>query len=189
MPRAFVAIDIDEAIREKLVSAQRQLKATGADLKLVEPQNIHVTMKFLGEVPDDKIGTIVEALKKAVGGTEQFDVDVHGIGAFPDLHYIRVVWAGIREGRDEIISLQRRIDQELHPLAFSKERDFVPHLTIARVRTAKAKERLAAFVREMVDAEFGMMRARALELKRSTLTQRGPVYSTLERFEFAQKKR
>jgi 2'-5' RNA ligase len=184
MPRAFVAIDIDEAIRQKLVSAQKRLEATGADLKLVEPPNIHITMKFLGEVPDEKISTVAEALRKAVASTVQFDVNVRGIGVFPNLHYIRVVWAGIAEGHDEIISVQRGIDQELQPLGFPKERDFVPHLTIARVKTAKAKERLAAFVKEMADAEFGVMRAKAVELKQSTLTQKGPIYSTLGRIEF-----
>lgn len=181
MPRAFVAIDIDEAIRQKLVSVQEQLAATGAGLKLVEPPNIHVTMKFLGEVSDDKISAIAEALQKAVSGTAQFDVNVRGIGAFPNLHYIRVVWAGVAEGHDEIVSVQRKIDQGLQPLGFRMERDFVPHLTIARVKTAKAKERLAAFVKEMADAEFGVVRAQAVELKQSTLTQRGPIYSTLAR--------
>jgi 2'-5' RNA ligase len=183
--RAFVAVDIDEAVRRRLVAAQEQLAATGADLKLVEPPNIHVTMKFLGEVPEDKISAIAEALQKAVAGTAQFDVNVRGIGAFPDLHYIRVIWAGVAEGHDEIINIQRKIDQELQPLGFRMERDFVPHLTIARVKTAKQKERLAAFVKEMSDAEFGISRAQAVELKQSALTPKGPIYSTMARVELS----
>ena len=183
MPRVFVAIDIDEAIRQKLVSAQEQLAATGADLKLVEPPNIHVTMKFLGEVPEDKISRIEEALKRSVAEISQFDIGVKGIGVFPSLHYVRVVWAGIDEGRDELVGIERKIDEELQPLGFRPERDFVPHLTIARVRTAKSRDRLAAFVKEEAEAEFGVTRAQAVELKQSTLTQKGPIYSTLARVE------
>ena len=185
MARAFVGIDIDESVRQKLVAAQEQLQATGAQLKLVEPPNIHVTMKFLGEVPEDKIGAIAEALKRAATGTGQFDIRVNGIGVFPNLRYIRVVWAGAAEGRDEVISLHQKIDRELQPLGFRSERDFVPHLTIARVKTAKQKERLAAFVKEMTDAEFGVTRAQAVELKQSTLTSKGPIYSTLARIELS----
>lgn len=184
MVRAFIAIDIDEAIRQKLVAAQEQLEATGAGLKLVEPPNIHVTMKFLGEIPEDKIPTVAEALARGAAGTGQFDIKVKGIGVFPDLRYIRVIWAGVAEGRNEVINLQQKIDRELGPLGFRPERDFTPHLTIARVKTAKRKEQLAAFVREMADVEFGVTRAQAVELKQSTLTPKGPIYSTLARIEF-----
>jgi 2'-5' RNA ligase len=179
MVRAFIGIDIDEAVRQKLVAAQGQLRATGAQLKLVEPPNIHVTMKFLGEVSDDKIGAIAEALGRAAAGTRQFDIRVKGIGVFPNLHYIRVVWTGVAEGRDEIIGLQQKIDRELGPLGFRSERGFVPHLTLARVKSAKQKERLASFIKEMTDAEFGVTRAQSVELKQSTLTSKGPIYSTL----------
>ncbi len=185
MVRAFIGIDIDEAVRHKLVAAQEQLQATGAQLKLVEPPNIHVTMKFLGEVPEDKIGAIAEALKRAAAGTGQFDIRVKGIGVFPNLRYIRVVWAGVAEGRDEVIGLYQKIDREVQPLGFRPERDFVPHMTVARVKTPKQKERLAAFVKEMNDAEFGVTRAQAVELKQSTLTPKGPIYSTLARIELS----
>lgn len=185
MPRAFVAIDIDEVVRQKLVAAQQKLAITGADLKLVEAPNIHVTMKFLGEIPDEKIGPVSEALSRAAAGIGPFDIGIGEIGVFPNLNYIRVVWAGVTEGRDEIIGLQQKIDRELQPLGFPRERDFVPHLTLARVRTAKHKERLATFIKEMEGAEFGVTRARAVELKQSMLTPKGPVYSTLARTELS----
>ena len=184
MPRAFIAIDINEEVRQKLVDAQKRLTATGAQLKLVEPPNIHITMKFLGEVPEDRISAIVEALRKSAEGVMRFDIDVRGIGVFPNPRYVRVVWAGVGDGRDEIIALQRNLDRELQPLGFRPERDFVPHLTIARVKTVEQKERLIAFLKEMTDVEFGVTRAQAVELKQSKLTPKGPIYSTLARTEF-----
>ncbi len=183
MPRAFVAIDIDEAVRYQLVGAQERLAATGAQLKLVEPPNIHVTMKFLGDVPEVRVGAVADALRQAAEGASQFDLGVRGIGVFPNLRRIRVVWAGVSEGREGVKDLQQAIDRALEPLGFRPERDFVPHLTLARVRTAREKERLAAFVEKMAGADFGVSRAEAIELKQSTLTPKGPIYSTLERVE------
>jgi len=183
MVRAFIGIDIDEAVRRRLITIQEQLAATGAGLKLVEPPNIHVTMKFLGEISDDRIAPVSEALGRAAAETKQFDIGVKGIGVFPNLGYIRVVWAGVSGGREEVITLQRKIDRELQSIGFNPEKNFVPHLTVARVKTAKNKEKLASFIREMGDAEFGTSRVRSIELKQSKLTPRGPIYSTLARME------
>jgi 2'-5' RNA ligase len=183
MMRAFIGIDIDEAVRQNLVAAQRQLTGTGAQLKLVEPENIHVTMKFLGDIREDQTKAITEAMQAAVEGLKSFEIKVRGVGAFPNLSYIRVIWAGVSEGREHIISIQRRIDQSLAKLGFRPEREFVPHLTLARVKSAAGKEKLAAFLKTMTNAEFGSSRADAIELKQSNLTPKGPVYSTLARVE------
>lgn len=183
MPRVFVAIDIDEEVRNKIVAAQGQLEATRADVKLVEPPNVHVTMKFLGEVPDKKIGEITEALKRAAAGASKFDIEVKGIGVFPNLNYVRVVWAGVEEGKEDLVALQGKIESELQMVGFHPEGGFVPHLTIARVRTARQKDKLASFVRGMSGVEFGTTRALAVELKQSTLTPKGPIYSTLAKIE------
>ena len=183
MVRAFVAIDINEAVRQRLVSVQDQLAATGAKLKLVEPSNIHVTMKFLGDVSEDGINAVVEALRKSAEGKPRFDIDVSGIGVFPNPRYVKVVWAGVKRGKDEITDLHRSVDCELQPLGFRPERDFVPHLTIARVKTVGQREKFAAFLKEMANVDFGSTRAEAVELKQSKLTQEGPIYSTLARIE------
>jgi 2'-5' RNA ligase len=179
----FVAIEVEESVREKLVVIQEQLAKTGADLKLVEPENVHVTMKFLGEVPEEKTGAIADALKRAAAGTGGFEAKVKGIDVFPGLNYIRVVWAGVAEGGEKFIELQRKIERELQPLGFRPEKDFVPHLTLARVRTARGRDRLVAFVKEKEAEEFGATQVKAVELKQSTLTPSGPVYRTLARVE------
>jgi len=181
MPRVFIAIDIGDEVRRRIVEAQGQLRETGADVKLVEPPNVHVTMKFLGDVPEKKIGEITDALRRAVAGTRRFNICVKGIGVFPNLNYVRVVWAGVEEGREEIVKLHRKIDGELQRIGFHPESGFVPHLTIARVKTARQKEKLAGFVREMSSTDFGITPALAVELKQSTLTPKGPIYSTLAR--------
>jgi 2'-5' RNA ligase len=185
MMRAFVGIDINEAVRQNLLAAQRQLTGTGAQMKLVEPENIHVTMKFLGDIREDQTGAITEALRAAAEGVKSFEISVRGVGAFPNISYIRVIWAGVSDGREQIISIQKRIDQNLAKLGFKPERDFVPHLTLARVKSAAGKEKLVSFLKTMTNAEFGSSRADAIELKQSTLTPKGPIYSALARIELA----
>ena len=136
-------------------------------------------MKFLGDVPDRKLGEIEEALRHAVTGTEKLDIGVKGIGVFPNLNYVRVVWAGVDQGKKELVELQKKIEAELEKIRFPRERGFVPHLTIARVRTARQKDNLASFVRENSGTDFGVTKALAVELKQSTLTPKGPMYGTL----------
>ena len=184
MVRAFVAIDINEEVRQRLVEAQRRLEATGAQLKLVEPQNIHLTVKFLGEVPERRVGEITGALQRATEGMSAFDVLVCGVGVFPNLRYVRVVWAGVADGREQAVALIRKVDGELQRLGFAPEREYVPHLTLARVKSAAAKGRLVEAIKGMTGEEFGMTRVQVVELKQSTLTSKGPIYSTLARVEF-----
>lgn len=184
MPRAFIAIDVNEEVRQKLVEAQRKLAATGAQLKLVEPENIHVTIKFLGDVAHERLNEIVDALKRVAASVPQFEMEVRGMGVFPNLHYVRVIWAGVANGREKIIATQKNVDRELQKLGFQPERDFVPHLTLARVKSAVRKDKLIALIKDMSSEEFGRTQATSIELKQSTLTSKGPIYSTLASVEF-----
>jgi 2'-5' RNA ligase len=184
MPRAFIAIDVNEEVRRKLVEAQRKLAATGAQLKLVEPENIHITIKFLGDVPDGRLSEIIDAVRRAVANIPQFEMEVQGVGAFPNLRYMRVIWAGVSNGRERIIAVQKNVDRELQRLGFQPERDFVPHLTLARIKSALQKDRLIELIENMSTEEFGRTQARSIELKQSTLTSKGPIYSTLASIEF-----
>jgi 2'-5' RNA ligase len=178
--RAFIAIDIDDVVRQRLVDAQREFASIG-QLKLVEAENIHVTMKFLGEVSEEMLPKIVDALKKGVSGKKEFDFIVSGIGVFPNPSYVRVIWAGVKEGGEEIMTIQKNIDEGLQKLGFAREKDFVPHLTLARVKRVGQKERLLSLLRDMSGVEFGKCHAACVELRQSTLTPKGPIYTTLER--------
>lgn len=181
MPRVFIAIDVNPDVRERLSLVQRRLVSTGAHLRLVDPPNIHVTMKFLGDIPERVLEEVRSAVQKTATTAAPYDIVVHGLGAFPSMRHIRVIWAGIRKGREETLAIQRELDRNLAKLNFKPEKDFIPHLTIARVKSGVAKDKLAAILLEMSDADFGRSRVDAIELKKSKLTPNGPIYSTLER--------
>ncbi|MEM2878466.1 MAG: RNA 2',3'-cyclic phosphodiesterase [Candidatus Hadarchaeales archaeon] len=177
--RLFLAIDITDEIRAELVKAQGRIKATGADLKLVEPENVHLTLKFLGEVGEEMIGRISETMERSVPKGGAFKAGVRGVGVFPDLRYIRVVWAGVSDGADRIVELQRGIDAGMESLGFKRESGFVPHITLARVRSPRGRERLIDELRAMSDLDFGTMEVKSVKLRQSRLTPQGPIYSTI----------
>jgi len=179
MIRSFVAFDLNnEPMLQRFREVQDKLVKTGADLKLVEPQNIHITMRFLGDIKPAMVDSVHEAMKKV--SFFAFNCEICGLGVFPDLRYARVVWAGIRKGADELKSVFNQLEPNLQQLGFRPDpKGFSPHLTLARVKTGRNKTELARYVQESADYDFGVVRADCLRLKKSVLTPKGPVYSTL----------
>jgi len=180
MIRAFIAFDIDsDLMLKRLTEVQKILISTGADLKLVEPKNIHVTLRFLGDVSPTGIDAIYEEMKKVA--FKAFDIELKGLGAFPNLRYARVVWVGIQEGAQELKSVFDQLEPRLQRLDFRPDpKGFSPHLTIARVKSGRNKTELARQIEELTNYECGVIRAEYLRLKKSVLTPKGPIYSTLK---------
>jgi 2'-5' RNA ligase len=180
--RSFIAFDIDsESVLRRITEVQVMLTKTGADVKLVEPKNIHMTLRFLGNITSGTVEKIFEEMKKVQ--FVPFDVRLHGVGAFPNPRYPRVVWAGITQGADQLRSIFEQLEPKLLRLGFAPDpKGFSPHLTIARVRSGRNRVELAEYLSENENFEFGVVRANCLRLKRSDLTPRGPIYSTLKEF-------
>src|SRR3989338_10105623 len=144
--RSFIAIPCPDEFKGKLVEIQNKIP-NFCDAKLVERENIHLTLKFLGEVDDGKIEGIKKQLE-FVRNLDMFRVSLVGIGVFPSENYIRVIWIGVDEGANRIIEIQRQIDENLSSIGFKKERDFHPHLTIARVKGVNDRSGLKNFIVE-----------------------------------------
>jgi 2'-5' RNA ligase len=177
--RSFIAFDIeDERIIRRFSEAQQTLVNTGADLKLVKPENIHVTMRFLGNITVPMVDAVYEAMQRV--SFSPFEIEIRGLGAFPKLQYPRVIWAGIRKGEEQLEKIFNQLEPELRKLGFRPDpKGFSPHLTIARVKSGRNKAELIRCMKEFVDYEFGVVKAKYLRLKRSILTPKGPIYSTL----------
>lgn len=177
--RSFVAFDMqNEGVLAKLAYAQKLLVECGADLKPVEPRNIHVTMRFLGDISPPMVDKVFGAIK-AVQFTP-FDIKLQGLGVFPSLNYPRVVWAGMTQGAEQLKSIFTQLEPQIRALGFAADNyGFSPHLTIARVRSGRNRQNLADLVSKKADYEFGVIRADCLRLKRSELSPKGPTYTTL----------
>lgn len=175
--RGFIAIDIN--VTPNILNLLKDITNSNADVKLVEPQNIHITLKFLGDVQEDNIEDIEQIMKDSVKEIEPFTLKLGGTGVFPNQNYIRVVWVGIKDA--EIIeTISRSIDERLSQLGFKREkRGFSAHLTIGRVKTAKNKQLLLKVIERYKDFEFSTQEVNSIKLKKSDLTPKGPIYTTL----------
>jgi 2'-5' RNA ligase len=177
--RSFVAVDLEEpSIRDRIISAQRGLQQTGAQLKVVDPEIMHLTVRFLGEIPQPTVENVKEAMTSI--RFHAFETEFFGLGAFPNLRRINVVWVGLKQGREQLDDIFRQLEPKLRQLGLPPDnKGFSPHLTIARVRTGLNKDALADYVANMQEQEFGKMQVSTVRLKKSTLTPKGPTYSTL----------
>jgi len=177
MFRAFIAVEVSSS--SELEEFSRAVKGTDAPLKMVNLDIIHVTMKFLGDTDEDLIPQIEEVMKNAVEGIEPFTVTIKGTGAFPNLNRLSVIWAGM-ENAEALGVIASRIDKDLEPLGFKPERKkFSPHVTIARVKGGRNKDRLVEVIQNYQDKEFAKVEINRVILKKSVLTTQGPIYSDL----------
>jgi 2'-5' RNA ligase len=177
--RSFISVDLDEnSILERIVAIQKALEQTRAQLKMVEPQIMHLTLRFLGEIPRSTVEKVKEALDSL--RFQSFEVEFTGLGVFPSPRRINVVWVGIKQGQDQLNGIFQQFEPKLRQFGLPPDnKGFSPHMTIARVKSAMNREQLAAYVESKRDEEFGKMAVKAVRLKKSTLTPRGPIYKTI----------
>ncbi|MBI5237974.1 MAG: RNA 2',3'-cyclic phosphodiesterase [Deltaproteobacteria bacterium] len=152
------------------------------DIAWVRPEGIHLTLKFLGEVDEERVSVLTDALNAAKQGVMPFAVKVGRIGAFPDMSRPRVLWAGV-DGKGGLIQLQQNIEEALFKLGFEKEtRPFSPHLTLCRIKSFKEGSRLAVLAEELKDRPDAEFKVTSYALIKSVLSPKGAVYSIVKRF-------
>ena len=183
--RSFIAVDLDDQkLLQSIVAAQQTLSRAGGDLKLVEPQNIHITLRFLGEIGQELVQDIIEQMKEV--RFSPFTARFKGVGVFPNAHRPRVVWIGIEDGAKEMSEISNTLEKGLRTLRVQPDnRGFTPHLTIARVRSGRNISELSRTISEMQDMEFGSIGVNCVRLKKSTLSSSGPTYEDIYRLQAA----
>lgn len=179
--RTFIAIELSEEIRDTLAQIQFHLKYAGADVKWVNKANIHLTLKFLGEIDEKKAKEIKSVLDTVAKETGKFEITLKDIGVFPKIDFPRVVWVGLDKGASESTGLAKKIDGKLSGIGFQKEtRPFAAHLTIGRVRSSKNKTALKEKIQSYTpDPKPFKQRITSVILFQSTLTPKGPIYTKL----------
>jgi 2'-5' RNA ligase len=177
--RAFIALEIsDSKVLDSIVAFQRELSATGADLKTVERENLHFTVKFLGEITLGQAREVDERLKRLRLG--RADVEVRGVGAFPNISRPSVIWAGVPPAHEERVRpIAQGTIAALEGIGESDKRPFAAHVTMARVRSVGRIGELTSVLRSNSDRSFGEIRLAELKLKSSVLGPRGPTYSDI----------
>jgi 2'-5' RNA ligase len=179
--RLFVAIDLDWKVIENITSIQRKLTSHDFDLKMVEPENLHLTLKFLGDVQESQREQIENLISEATKDVRTFELSFHGIGYFGSARYMKVIWAAVKEGSQDFVNLAKALDSRL---SFIRKEDHEPspHLTIARVKSGRNADKLSREVNSLRDVKMGEVPVKEIRLKQSTLTPQGPIYSDVKIF-------
>ena len=181
MIRSFVAIELPPAVREEIGRLQGILAGTGADVKWVRPGSVHLTVKFLGDVPEETIAPLADAVDRAVCGVEPFTAAVAGTGVFPGRKRPRVVWLGLSGNLDILAGLQRIVETAVAGFGFTPDdRPFKPHLTLGRVRSPRGGNQLLEALDALRPQPFSWT-VEDMVLFRSELKPSGAVYTPLAR--------
>lgn len=175
--RAFIAVEIGP--QNELVTFLNEVRNTGSEIKLVKPENIHITLKFLGNIDEGLVPEICRIITEASKNVEPFSLKLLDTGAFPNLNYIKVLWVGL-DDPGPLPAISRYLNEKLNKLGFQKEkRSFKPHVTLGRVKSRKNKEALKKLLNNNQKRDFGTIDVDSIYLKKSVLSSEGPTYYTL----------
>ena len=179
--RAFIAIEIADEIRQKIDAFQAELKRSSDRISWTKSQNIHLTLKFLGEVQQNQIDVIANQLQMVTEPMTSFIISIHGVGLFPSPKKPRVLWAGVQDFGNELLDLAEKVDDYLSRVGVAGEkRSFKPHLTLGRVKAQLSRH----FVENFLNTSFacGNQNVHEVVLMQSQLHPKGAIYTPLVKF-------
>jgi RNA 2',3'-cyclic 3'-phosphodiesterase len=177
--RCFIAIGISDSIKKEIGKLLDIMQKHDADIKWVEPENIHLTLKFLGSTPDTLLPEVRESLSNILSSYKPFYIKIYGTGIFPNRKYPRVIWTGINDS-DILDKMKGDVEQAMALLGFQKEdKKFNPHLTLGRVRSSKGVMNIVSELDNYKNMEFGNLHVDRIKLMKSDLKPKGAVYTCL----------
>jgi 2'-5' RNA ligase len=181
--RTFIAIDLGKPIRDRLVTLQERLAQSGAPVKWVEIENLHVTLLFLGEVDERDVPAVCGAVAGVCKENAPFSLSVESVGSFPNTRRPRTLWVGIGAGAQEVCALHDGLEPPLLDLGCYRreERRYTPHITIGRVKTERPSDTLATALAKHAAWQAGEVFVREVLVLSSELTPKGPIYTVLSR--------
>jgi len=182
--RSFIAVELPDEVKSELVQLETRLQSGGRlGAKWVDPNSIHLTLKFLGNIAADRVEGITGVMEESARGISPFRLEVKGLGVFPNLKRVQVAWVGVSGEADKLVQLQSRLESNLAPLGFAPERRrFTPHLTLARVRSQTSPDERQRLGQLIADATFEATHpidVEAISLMKSQLTREGAIYSRI----------
>jgi 2'-5' RNA ligase len=181
--RTFIAVELERAIRSRCVALQEALARAGGDVKWVEPDNIHVTLLFLGEVDERDVPGVCRAVATACAGLAPFGLSVEGVGCFGSRRAPRTLWVGVGAGSAELVALHDALERPLLELGCYRreDRQYTPHITLGRARSSRPSDRLALELDRQAGWRGGEGEVREVVVMSSELRPEGPVYTVLSR--------
>ena len=180
--RTFIAVDLDKGVRNRTIALQEILMKTGTEVKWVEPENLHVSLLFLGEVEDREVVDVCLVVEEVAQKHPSFLMSVEGVGCFPNPRRPRVLWVGIGEGAQQLCAVHDTLEAPLSKLGYRREeRKYSPHITLGRVKSDRPTEKLAFALAHQAGWKGGEVQVTELLVMGSKLTPTGPEYTVLSR--------
>lgn len=187
--RSFIAIELPETVKSALAELQQEFENCGADIRWVKPDNIHLTLKFLGNIEEKSVEKIVKTIDGICNKYAAFSLEVRGTGVFPNIKSPRVLWVGII-GNSVLEGLQKELEDGMASIEFEREsRKFTPHLTLGRFRATVKKEKLLDKIESYKNSSFGLIDVKSILLMRSVLKPSGAEYAKIAEIPLATKTR
>jgi 2'-5' RNA ligase len=184
--RCFIAIELPDEVRDRLADLQEQMAGLGRAVRWSKVESVHLTVKFLGEVPDQRVAEVCETARRIAEKHPVFDLEVAGAGCFPPRGLARIIWAGIPQLPQPLVDCQRECEEQFAAMGFEKEnRPYKPHLTVGRVNDPGASNRVRQLLRQFESFTAGAFTADELTVFQSELRRGGSVYTPLARAPFA----
>lgn len=184
--RTFIAVEIPAAVRQQLAALQHSLAPHAEGVKWVDPEKVHLTLKFLGEVDEREIYEVCKRVEEVAGAWTAFECSVARAGAFPNASRPRVIWAGVARGATELTEIREALDDALGELGYPGEnRSFTPHFTIGRVRRTSPNPNLRAAIDSRAEWQAVSFRVTEILVMASDLSSDGPTYSVMGRARLA----
>lgn len=185
--RTFIAIDPGPAIRSHIAALQETLARTGVEVKWTEPENVHLTLLFLGEVEDRDLAAVCESVARSARTQRSFAMSVESAGCFPNPRRPRILWVGVGRGSQEVCDVHDAIEAPLLDLGCYRreERRFTPHLTMGRIRKEGPTDQLAAALAKHATWKGGEITVQEIVVMGSQLDPQGPRYTVLSRAKLA----
>ncbi len=179
--RLFVALELEPSLREKIGEIEADLRRCEGDVKFVEPENLHLTLKFLGEIRKEFLPKVEEGIRKALEGMKQFRISLEGVGYFGSPTYLRTIWVGVKEGQEQLHGIMLKLNRELDK--FKKDtRKPNAHLTVGRVKSSRGRDCLLEKMADLAGVKVGEMAVKEISLKQSALSREGPAYTDVKAF-------
>ena len=182
--RTFIAIEIPAEIKKGMAEAQGRLKVSGVEAGWTRPEGIHLTLKFLGDVGEQRIPEVMNALTRAVIGMNRFRLEITGAGAFPNPRSARVAWIGVSGDLERLMALQSSVEEAMAGFGMEREnRKFTPHLTLGRIKYIRSRDAWVNALDAMKDIRLSSFDVEAVSLMKSELQRSGAVYAEIGRVE------
>ena len=181
--RSFVAIELSPDIRAQIEKIQNELKGSAADVRWVRSGGIHLTLKFLGGIQEEKIPEIASVLTQCAAKTDSFNLTIRSLGAFPNATNPKVIWIGVEDESGRLLKAQQSIEKNLAAIGFKEEkRAFTPHLTLGRLKSPRGKRAVCRQLESSGECSCGTLAVTEICLFKSDLKPSGAVYTKLKTF-------